>query len=141
MSGREQTLATSARVAKFRAVVVLATQLGITNFLTTETSIIQIINRTSYQPFLFPTVTFVLQSFLTLVASSVVALLLTTVNAAIQSSFASGIAKDLIFLTALHRLGGAAASTASLNYRLTRRTRSRVAELSARMFTNLFAAT
>lgn len=82
-SGRKRAFAASSKVANLRAIVVLAAELGVTNCLTAEPSLVQVVDRASHLLLLLSTVTLVLQRFLTFEARTAVTLLLTSVNFAV----------------------------------------------------------
>lgn len=139
-SGRKRAFAASSKVANLRAIVVLAAELGVTNCLTAEPSLVQVVDRASHLLLLLSTVTLVLQRFLTFAARTAVTLLLAGVNFAVQRLSTCGLAENLILLAALHRFSGSSAPAASLDYRLTGRTRPRMAEQSTRVLTKLLPA-
>lgn len=138
---RKGTFSTWPRMAKFRTVVVPTTELSVTNGLTAESSLIQVVNRTRHQFLFLSTMTFVFQGFLTFFTRTTVALPLTGVNSTVQGLCTCGLAYNLILLAALHWLSGSSASTTPLNHCLTWGTRPRVAQQSTRMVTQLLPAT
>lgn len=85
--------------------------------------------------------TLMLQGFLTFFTRATVALSLTGMNSTVQGVSTSSIAQNFILLAALHRFGGSSTSAAPLDHRLTRWTRSRMAQQSTRMLTKFLPAT
>lgn len=127
-------------MANLRTVVILAAELCVTNCLTAEPSLVQVVDRASHLLLLLSTVALVLQRFLTFIACATVTLLLAGMNSAVQRLSTGGLAEYLILLATLHRFGGPSAPAASLDHRLTGRTRPRMAEQGTCVLTKLLPA-
>lgn len=128
-------------MTSFRTVVVFTAKLCVANLSTTEASVVQIANRARNLLLFLSTMTFVFKGFLAIPTCAIVALLLTRVYVTVQGLFTGGIAKNLVFLAALHRFGGPSAAAASLDHRMTRWTRPGMTKLCTCMLAKFFPAT
>lgn len=115
-------------MTNFGTVVIVAVQLGATDFLAAESGVVQVGHGASYLLLLLATVAFVFQRFFALLTVTHVALLLARVNSAVKWFRAGRFARDVVFLAALQRFCHPATPAATLDHRLTRRTRSRMTE-------------
>lgn len=140
-SWRESAISAGTLVTGLGAVVILAVQLGTANFLAAEPSLVQVRDRTSHLLLLLATVTFVFQRFLAFLTVAHVALLLACVNFAVERFRAGRFARDVVLLTALHRLRHPATAATALYHRLARRTRSRMTEQRTRVLAQFLPAT
>lgn len=121
-------------------VVILAVQLGAANFLAAESGVVQVGHRAGDLLLLLAAVTFVFQRFFALATVTHVALLLASVNSAVQWFRTDRLACDIVFLATLQRFRHAATSAAALDHCLTWRTRSWMTEKRAGMLAKVLPA-
>lgn len=121
-------------------VVILAVQLGATDFLAAESGVVQVRHGAGDLLLLLAAVAFVFQRFFALPTVTCVALLLARVNSTVEWFRAGRFARDIVFLAALQRFRHAATPAAALDHRLTRRTRSRMTEQRTRMLAKILPA-
>lgn len=137
---REDAFSAGTCVTYLGTGVVVTAELGIANRLAAEPGVVQIGHRAGDLLLLLATVTLVFQRFPTLRTVAHVALLLARVNSAVERFRADRFARDVVLLAALQWLRRTTTPTATLNHRLTRWTRSRMAKQRARMFAQIFPA-
>lgn len=137
---REDAISAGTCVTYLGAGVIVTAQLGSANSLAAESGVVQIGHRTDDLLLLLATVTLVFQGFLTLATITNVALLLARVNPAVERPRTDCLARNVILLAALQRFRRTATPTATLNHRLARRTRPRMAEQRARVLAQVLPA-